>query len=261
MPTETEPVEAPDSSPAPDSPTAPIQLAPWGFWATALLGLAIAIGFTVAQAVAIAISWFLLPHGPEDFPTHLADGDVLSFITIFSGVVELLLIALLAKWRGWQPAKYLGFQRPAGLLSTAGWVAVTLILGWIHSLFAPLAGVESPPEFMAKTWSTTDSLPLLIVGIGLMAPLAEETFFRGFLHAGWKGPRLGILGTGILTSLLWTSLHIQYGRYELLYIFFFGILLTMARTRSGSIWTPIFMHAANNSLAIVGMAWEIPGLS
>ena len=49
--------------------------------------------------------------------------------------------------------------------------------------------------------------------------------------------------------------------YELIYIFFFGILLTMARTRSGSIWTPILMHAANNSLAIVGMAWEIPGLS
>jgi membrane protease YdiL (CAAX protease family) len=124
-----------------------------------------------------------------------------------------------------------------------------------------MAGAKSPPEFMVKTWSTMDSLPLLIVGIGLMAPLAEETFFRGFLHAGWKGTRLGILGTGILTSLLWTSLHIQYGRYELLYIFFFGILLTMARMRSGSIWTPILMHAANNSLAIVGMALEIPGLS
>ncbi len=61
------------------------------------------------------------------------------------------------------------------------------------------------------------------------------------------GPWLTI----ILTSLMWTALHVQYGFIVLTWLFLLGVIIGYARQKTGSIWTPIIMHAFNNTLASI----------
>jgi len=254
QPTELNPYSAPDSASSLAAPPAP---RPWGFWATAGLGVAVIGTFVLMQSVAFLVAWFVFPPDGVTMEQHANDGDVLGAMTLVSGTAALLLIALFAMLRGWNPARYVGLQAPVGKRYVPAWIALTAGLGFVHSYFAPMLGVESPPEFMIVAWTTTDSFALLILGVSLMAPLFEETFFRGFLFAGWAKSWMGVAGTAVLTSLLWTVIHIQYGWYELSFILILGILLVVARHQTRSLWTPLLMHAVNNSIAMVGMAFEM----
>ena len=71
----------------------------------------------------------------------------------------------------------------------------------------------------------SDAFWLMLTVIGIGAPLSEELLFRGFLFSGLAKSKLGLLGAGVLTSLLWTLLHLGYS--------IFG--LTSRSCRSGSI--------------------------
>lgn len=85
----------------------------------------------------------------------------------------------------------------------------------------------------------------------VLAPLIEELIFRGYLFTAWRPTKLGLWGTVILTSLIFTSIHAeQYSGLLLLYLFVFSVILGLAREKTGSIWTPIALHVLNNSIAV-----------
>jgi len=69
--------------------------------------------------------------------------------------------------------------------------------------------------------------PLLWFAIIVMAPLFEESLFRGFLIAGMQRSRIG--------AILITLIHLQYEAFYLVYIFIGGILLGIARVKTGSL--------------------------
>ena len=47
--------------------------------------------------------------------------------------------------------------------------------------------------------------------------------FRGFLFSGLAKSRLGLIGTGVLTAVLWTALHIGYSIFGLLEVLAIGL--------------------------------------
>ncbi len=94
-------------------------------------------------------------------------------------------------------------------------------------------------------------LMLLIIGIG--APLSEEILFRGFLFPGLAKSRLGLLGAGILTSLLWTMLHVGYSIFGLLEVLAIGFYFAWLLVRTGSLWVTIFCHGVYNSVMAIGL--------
>ena len=75
--------------------------------------------------------------------------------------------------------------------------------------------------------------------------------FRGFLLEGFRRSRLGPAGAVLLTSLIWTVLHAQYGLYELTHIFLLGIILGAARLSTGSVKVPMALHAVVNLIATI----------
>ena len=109
----------------------------------------------------------------------------------------------------------------------------------------------------AAAMSSVTGLLLFWFTVVVTAPVAEEIIFRGFLFRGWSESRIGAVGTLILTSLIFASLHTQYnftGRVE---IFGFGLLLGLARWRSGSTLLVILMHAAWNVAVIATVALSV----
>ena len=98
-------------------------------------------------------------------------------------------------------------------------------------------------------------ITLLLVA-GVMAPLSEELFFRGFLYNAAKH-RLGIVPGIILSALVFALVHI--GPLAVIGIIPMGVLLALAYEKSGSLWVPIMMHATNNILAVT-LTYLMPDL-
>jgi membrane protease YdiL (CAAX protease family) len=97
----------------------------------------------------------------------------------------------------------------------------------------------------------SDALWLVLLVICIGAPVSEELLFRGFLFSGLSKTWLGFIGTAVVTSLLWTSLHAGYSIFGLVEVLAMGLYFSWLLVRTGSVWVPIFCHAANNTLACV----------
>ncbi len=87
-----------------------------------------------------------------------------------------------------------------------------------------------------------------LIAIGIGAPLSEELLFRGFLFSGLAKSRLGLVGTSILTAVLWTALHAGYSIFGLIEVFAIGLYFSWLLVRTGSLWAPIFCHAVYNTV-------------
>lgn len=57
-----------------------------------------------------------------------------------------------------------------------------------------------------------------------------------------------------LTSATWTALHFQYNATQLTALFSYGIVLGIARLRTGSLWVPIGVHGFINLIATIQVA-------
>ncbi len=95
---------------------------------------------------------------------------------------------------------------------------------------------------------TKTAFPLaLFFGGAVVAPFAEELFFRGFIFMGlrakwgWKWATISSAGLFALVHLVPTSY---------LPIFFLGVILALLTQISDSIWPAIFIHMLNNGLAL-----------
>jgi membrane protease YdiL (CAAX protease family) len=88
-----------------------------------------------------------------------------------------------------------------------------------------------------------------VLAVCLFGPAAEELVFRGFLY-GLLKDRIGIRLTIAITALGWAVLHFDYSWWVIGIIVVDGVLLGLARWRTGSVYLPIAMHALYNLYAI-----------
>ena len=124
----------------------------------------------------------------------------------------------------------------------------------VNAGLGPWTPLDRPtPEFMTRVYSSTQNLPLLWIAVAVGAPFFEEFLFRGFLLEGLSRSRLGLTGAILLTSASWAIIHMQYGWFEIISIFFVGIALCIAKLKSNSLYVPIAMHMLMNLVASIGM--------
>ena len=212
--------------------------------------------FVVAQVVlfGIILGIVLLVHRyAEQVPTT-----ALIFVAMLVGEPVMLLAA----WRfsafkyrsGWRS---LGFCRPTTLTKAVWIVVVALILlflaNFIYSLIIVLFDVkllrlaESPLEEYVETLAWRAAYAVLLI---LVAPVVEETFFRGFVFPG-IGRRYGVWWGATVSAALFAVMHVSLG--ALFPLFVMGLLLAWVYLRTRSIWPCIGFHAAYNSVALILM--------
>lgn len=86
-----------------------------------------------------------------------------------------------------------------------------------------------------------------LIVVCFVAPITEEIFYRGFLFKGWSTSKLGVNGSILIISILFTLMHGgQYNLSTLLVLFPLALLLGFARYHSDSLWLPISIHTINN---------------
>ena len=157
--------------------------------------------------------------------------------------LQIWFIFWLLKRRKIDLSKNLGlyhFNRNALIYSLVAYVILYLVL----TVYSYVFQISPPEEFIKLIKATPFVLNFLMVVIG--APIVEELLFRGFLFTQLKTTKLGVNGSIILTSLIWTSIHLQYDLFLLIPIFFLGLLLGYLMHKYNSLYLVIIVHAVHN---------------
>ncbi|MYE55063.1 MAG: CPBP family intramembrane metalloprotease [Chloroflexi bacterium] len=153
----------------------------------------------------------------------------------------------------------LGFRRTS--LTSVTWLPlVALSIGLsataVYALLAQWLGIDIlVPDQGLEEIAALDGAAMLptFAIVGLLAPFAEEVFFRGFLLAALASVIGGLRGA-LVSSAIFSVAHLNVG--TLAPIFVMGMLLAWLYLRTGSIWPPIVAHAAQNLIALTVL--ELP---
>lgn len=182
------------------------------------------------------------------------DGFVLSLAILASAPFIIGLSVLFAKIRSGMTVRRYLCLHPIRWRELAKWsLGFAVFLGCWDGLSVLLGG-PLIPEFMTKTYQSARFVPLMWFAFVVVAPLAEELLFRGFMFHGIERSQLGAAGAVVICSLAWTILHLHYNLYTVGMIFVSGILLGIARARTNCVYIPIVMHVLQNLVAMIQVA-------
>ena len=92
------------------------------------------------------------------------------------------------------------------------------------------------------------SVAIAVLSLVIVAPIVEEILFRGLLF-GALAPRLGVLGSALITALLFGAIHGDPVLFPTLAAL--GFVTALAYAATGNLWTAITLHALNNSLGAI----------
>jgi membrane protease YdiL (CAAX protease family) len=228
----------------------------WKFWGTALWGLFIFAAMFAGQIAVVA--WFVLRReGTIDFSAaviHVVAGGLTISLSVIMGLPAVLAALWVPIRLSRTPfADYLALRWPSWTHSLIGVVALAVVvMGW--DLLSRATGREVEPGFMGdvlRSARADGALWLLVIAFCVAAPITEEFFARGFLYRGWSESFLRPGGAIVLSSMVWTMLHLQYDWFFLGEVFSIGLLLGYLRYRINSIWLTVVLHGLNNLAAVV----------
>jgi uncharacterized protein len=151
--------------------------------------------------------------------------------------------------------------RATRLWPTLGWTLLAFALmlgfelGWIELLGVDEGNLDI--DRLGGVAGTALALAVIVV-----APVAEEIFFRGFFYRALR-TRLRVPWAALIDGLVFGSLHFQGVSRDALLVLpviaVFGIGQCLLYERTGSIFAVIATHAAFNTVATLSVA-PIPAL-
>ena len=230
------------------STTPAIAVRVWGFWAT-LGWFAVAVGAAAASEFLtgffFAVWWAIAyPNVPIDF-----ESAVFAHLSTAISVPTVALVLVLAARRRGSLGNYLGLVWPHWrhiLLGLGMLVAIGFAGAGIDHLFPSFNQMADAISEYRAAMTSPVALALFWFTLVVTAPVAEEIIFRGFLMRSWSESRIGVAGAILLSSVIFTMIHIQYNVVTLATVLMLGLAFGVMRWRSGSTLLTMMMHAAWN---------------
>jgi membrane protease YdiL (CAAX protease family) len=233
------------SSPASSAPPAIEPTPDWRPW----FGFAAFFGALVCTLVAFAIiAGFLGIEDSDDAPT------LLIVVTLLQN--GFLLGAALLFARSVTPPRpwHFGLRR-AALWSTVGWAALGMLAFYVlTAVYAVLVDPSAEQDVTDSLGADDGTLGLIAAGVMVMvvAPFAEETFFRGFFYRALR-TRYSVLVGAAVNGLVFGAIHYGFDGADGLLILpplaFLGAIFCLVYEKTGTLWATIGLHALNNAIA------------
>jgi uncharacterized protein len=234
----------------------------WKFWGTALWGLLAFVAMFAGQFVLVAVLFVAKgpPFDMDSIKAVASNGTVIS-LSVMMGLPAVLMVLWLATRLAGTPfTDYLALRRTSWLNLLIGVSGlIVLIAAW--DLLGRVLARDATPGFMLdvlKSAQADGAIWLLVIAFAVAAPVTEELMVRGFLYRGWSESFPRPVGAIVLSSLVWTAMHVQY--YDLFLfgeVASIGFLLGYMRYRGNSTWLTIIMHGVNNLAATVQSIWLV----
>lgn len=159
---------------------------------------------------------------------------------VFRGINPVSAFGL--RWKGW----------PRGMVQTLAALAAVLPLICFfqvlaHQFMAPGQGSQAAIQYFLDNPGSKDRLAFVALAL-VAAPLTEELIFRGYLYGvarKYAGRTLAIIATSAFFALIHMHLASMPGLFAL------AVALAIVYESTKTLWAPIFMHAAFNSISVV----------
>jgi membrane protease YdiL (CAAX protease family) len=182
-------------------------------------------------------------------------------LVLFFLYVTLSMLRAQPFWStlGWRklPAKTDGRRMNPAIFFFAG-CALSLI---VFALTATIKTPENAP--IEEVFKFKQTAILFVVTAVLIAPLAEETVFRGYLYplfARWFGVAPSVVVTGFLFGLMHGP-QLGGAKSLIAVMTLVGIVFTAVRARTGSVFASYLMHLGYNSFIGITLALATHGFT
>ena len=126
---------------------------------------------------------------------------------------------------------------------------------WMAALVSQLLlsglGIEPKSQDLVELFMETKNplvLAGLILGAVVLAPLMEETLFRGYLYRFFRG-KWNVLPANMASSFFFAAIHGNAG--ALFPLFVLSIFMTHTYEKTGNLMTPILYHSMFNGLTLL----------
>jgi len=238
-----------------DFPALDAPARPWGLAATFGLSLGIWYTLEVLQAAmgtgmeAVLHDFKLVPAEANTQALHFAI--ITCITTVLCGA---LVIAAAGLRDGLDPRTYLGLRR-VSRAELLRWMIVTVVVVVQTDLVLYLVKGELLPAQWVEVYRSVHSPLLFWIALVVATPIFEELLYRGFVFEGIRASRLGGMGAVLITAMVWTLIYQESDPLEFAMIFIVGLMLGVARLRTGSVLLTIAMHMLHNVIGSAEIAW------
>lgn len=130
-------------------------------------------------------------------------------------------------------------------LAIPAWVGVTLFANLVTTVLKAL-GFEQDTGIVDTVILRGDPT-VIVLAVVLVAPIAEELFFRGVVYNAWErehGTRVAVFGSAALFAVIHGSLYLFFP------IFALGVALALVYRSTRSLPAVIVMHAGFNATTV-----------
>ncbi len=183
--------------------------------------------------------------------------------TLTSAALVLGLFLLILGYRPWQwwvfgwrfSWRSIGY----GILTWVVVMPLVVVATFVSDRL--LNGQVNTHPLLTGLRGTTDIIYqlFLLAVASIMAPLVEETFFRGILFRAWDA-RFGLWPAAIITGVFFAAVHVSLS--ALLPIAVLGIAMALVTHYTRGIWASAVTHSIFNAyttLATLSVIWAIGG--
>jgi uncharacterized protein len=223
------------------------------WWTIVALPAWVFLGFMVAQ---LGLSALLIALRALGVPLETLNDSVFSSV-IAAAVYTLTAVIVIGL--PWLVIKYKTTRQELGLAALPTWMDILLtplglivyliistVLVYGASVLFPAFDINQVQETGFSGIHQQYELVLAFLTLVILAPIAEEILFRGFLLT--KLRRYVPLWIAVLvTSILFGALH---GAWNVaIDTFALSIVLCVLRIKTNSLWAPILLHMTKNAIA------------
>ena len=252
-----EPAPAP---PAPDALLPDDLRVPWS-WMDVLIFLSFSLGIMVV--LEYSLQTFLLTSGRvkmHELAAFVSSNTAYVSVRQFLWFTLMLVFLFFTLWPrrdapfwdtiGWRPPR-MG-ELPRALfypLCFFGGSVLAMVVATASSFMAPKQPLPIQQFFLDR-----QSIYLMAILAVIMAPIVEETVFRGFLYPVFARS-LGVPGGIALTGILFGLMHAQQlwgGWAQIVLLVIVGVIFTTARARTASVIPCYLLHLGYNAIQFLG---------
>ena len=239
-----------------DAPESPTEQEPrWPAWYAAVAFLVGLIGTFLVVGIAAAATGT----DPGDESPAFTIVGTLAQSVVFAGTA-ILFASMTAPPRPWQ----FGLRR-VPFRQAVGWAALGILAFYVLSaVYAAVVQPDAEQEITERLGADQGTLGLIAAGfmVIVVAPSAEEFFFRGFFYGALRS-RFAVLPAAAIDGVLFGAIHWDFSDAESLLLIpplaLLGFIFCLVYERTGSLFPVIALHSFNNTIAFGAQAdgWEV----
>lgn len=148
-----------------------------------------------------------------------------------------------------------------GLAAALAVFPIATGLSWISELLVPKAYQQLHPllQFVQTGHGQWGWLLLGVFLAVVLAPVVEESFFRGIIQSALRRRLGGPWPAILLSSFIFAAIHVDWARVRgfevLLPLLALAVALGYLYERTGRLWPSIVTHAVFNAVNVAAAAW------